>query len=62
MELPIKNGKVWKTGSGSYVLTIPKDYINQGMLEEGDKVEAKISKIPPFYNEKLFGCNHACAV
>lgn len=31
-KIPIKNAKIWKTG-GSYVVTIPSDYINNGQID-----------------------------
>ena len=54
IELPIKLGKmksiqfvreIWKTGSGSYVITIPKAFIESEVLLENKKYEITITEI-----------------
>ena len=43
VNLKIK-GKIWKTGN-SHVLTIPKSYIESGMLNEGMEVMAEVEGV-----------------
>lgn len=43
MKLEVKERKIWKTG-GSYVVSIPKDYIINGMLKEGQEISFTIKE------------------
>lgn len=31
------DAKIWKTGSGSYVMTLPKAFVKSRMLKEGEE-------------------------
>lgn len=42
MKMPIKKALVWKTGSGSAVLTIPADYISNGQIKVGGEYDVEI--------------------
>ena len=38
-------GKIWKTGSGSLVITIPSNIVKGAEYEEGTTLEIKTKKI-----------------
>lgn len=40
-KLPIR-GKIWKTGKGGHVITIPKIYIDNGWVQVGESYDAFI--------------------
>ncbi|HUD44482.1 MAG TPA: hypothetical protein VMR41_03000 [Patescibacteria group bacterium] len=42
MKITIKNAKIWKTGSGSSVITIPMDYVKNGILKIGNNYSIEI--------------------
>lgn len=41
MKVPIKNAKIWKTGSGSAVITIPA-YLIENHLQIGKKYDFEV--------------------